>query len=33
VLPLLEQDSYPDDGVPDLHGVDRAVEALLELVE
>lgn len=33
VLPLLEQDSYPDDELPDLHGVDRAVEALLELVE
>jgi predicted glycosyltransferase len=33
VLPLLEQDSYPDDGLPDLHGVERAAEALLELVD
>jgi predicted glycosyltransferase len=33
VLPLLEQDGYPDDGVPDLHGVERAVDELLALVE
>lgn len=33
VLPLLEQDGYPDDGLPDLHGVEHAVEALLDLVE
>ena len=33
VLPLVEQDSYADDALPDLHGVERAVEALLELVE
>jgi predicted glycosyltransferase len=31
VLPLLEDGSYADDGLPDLHGVERAVEALLEL--
>jgi predicted glycosyltransferase len=33
VLPLLEDDSYADDALPDLHGVERAVDALLELVE
>jgi predicted glycosyltransferase len=32
VLPLLESDSYPEQQLPDLHGVERAVDALLELV-
>jgi hypothetical protein len=32
VLPLLEDDSYPETQLPDLHGVERAVDALLDLV-
>jgi predicted glycosyltransferase len=32
VLPLFEETTYPEAELPDLHGVERAVDALLELM-